>query len=58
MGPCSQPHFVASNADLFTDFPDPVSVTCNKQPWNAFWGQRYAQVADPDGNLVDLFAAL
>ena len=30
----------------------------HKQPWDAFWGQRYAQVADPDGNLVDLFAAL
>lgn len=27
-------------------------------PWDAFWGQRYAQVADPDGNLVDLFAPL
>lgn len=29
-----------------------------KEPWDAFWGQRYAQVADPDGNLVDLFAPL
>lgn len=27
-------------------------------PWDAFWGQRYAVVADPDGTLVDLFAAL
>jgi len=27
-------------------------------PWDAFWGQRYAQVLDPDGNVVDLFAAL
>jgi uncharacterized glyoxalase superfamily protein PhnB len=27
-------------------------------PWDAFWGQRYAQVLDPDGNLIDLFAAL
>jgi uncharacterized glyoxalase superfamily protein PhnB len=27
-------------------------------PWDAFWGQRYAQVEDPDGNVVDLFAAL
>jgi uncharacterized glyoxalase superfamily protein PhnB len=27
-------------------------------PWDAFWGQRYAQVLDPDGNKVDLFAAL
>lgn len=30
----------------------------SKEPWDAFWGQRYAQVADPDGNLVDLFAPL
>ena len=27
-------------------------------PWDAFWGQRYAQVIDPDGNVVDLFATL
>ena len=29
-----------------------------KPPWDAFWGQRYAQVKDPDGNIVDLFAPL
>jgi uncharacterized glyoxalase superfamily protein PhnB len=28
------------------------------QPWDAFWGQRYAQLRDPDGNGVDLYAAL
>jgi uncharacterized glyoxalase superfamily protein PhnB len=27
-------------------------------PWDAFWGQRYATVLDPDDNAVDLFAAL
>ncbi len=27
-------------------------------PWDAFWGQRYAVVHDPDGNSVDLFAPL
>ena len=27
-------------------------------PWDAFWGQRYACVADPDGNQIDLFAQL
>ncbi|CAJ64338.1 MULTISPECIES: VOC family protein [Frankia] len=27
-------------------------------PWDAFWGQRYATVLDPDGNHVDLFAPL
>lgn len=29
-----------------------------KDPWDAFWGQRYASVIDPDGNAVDLFAPL
>ena len=29
-----------------------------KEPWDAFWGQRYAQLKDPDGVGVDLFAAL
>ncbi|WP_280264309.1 VOC family protein [Nocardia abscessus] len=28
------------------------------KPWDAFWGQRYAVVLDPDGNGVDLYAAL
>jgi uncharacterized glyoxalase superfamily protein PhnB len=28
-----------------------------KAPWDAFWGQRYACVLDPDGNQIDLFAA-
>jgi uncharacterized glyoxalase superfamily protein PhnB len=28
----------------------------HKEPWDAFWGQRYAQVHDPDGSIVDLFA--
>jgi uncharacterized glyoxalase superfamily protein PhnB len=27
-------------------------------PFDAFWGQRYATVSDPDGNHVDLFASL
>ena len=29
-----------------------------KEPWDAFWGQRYAFLVDPDGNRVDLFAEL
>ncbi len=28
----------------------------DKEPWDAFWGQRYAQVRDPDGVPVDLYA--
>jgi catechol 2,3-dioxygenase-like lactoylglutathione lyase family enzyme len=30
----------------------------HKEPWDAFWGQRYAQLRDPDGNGVDLYAEL
>jgi uncharacterized glyoxalase superfamily protein PhnB len=30
----------------------------HKEPWDAFWGQRYAQITDPDGTVIDLFAAL
>ena len=30
----------------------------HKPPWDAFWGQRYATLHDPDGNGVDLFAPL
>jgi uncharacterized glyoxalase superfamily protein PhnB len=29
-----------------------------KDPWDAFWGQRYAQLRDPDGTVIDLFAPL
>ncbi|MFC9911349.1 VOC family protein [Streptomyces sp. NPDC059862] len=28
------------------------------KPWDAFWGQRYAVLNDPDGGGVDLFAPL
>ena len=29
-----------------------------KEPWDAFWGQRYAQLRDPNGVPVDLYASL
>lgn len=29
-----------------------------KEPWDAFWGQRYAVVRNDDGLLVDVFAPL
>jgi catechol 2,3-dioxygenase-like lactoylglutathione lyase family enzyme len=35
-----------------------AGFTGKKEPYDAFWGQRYANVADPDGNVVDLFAPL
>lgn len=42
-----------------TDTPGSQAVAgVVNEPWDAFWGQRYAVVSDPDGNTVDLFAAL
>ena len=29
-----------------------------KEPWDAFWGQRYATLLDPDGVEVSLYASL
>lgn len=50
------------------DAPAEVDATCaalaaagyaiHKAPWDAFWGQRYAIVVDPDDNHVSLFAPL
>ncbi|MFF4832900.1 VOC family protein [Streptomyces sp. NPDC001315] len=39
-------------------FEELVGAGCRGElkPWDAFWGQRYAVVLDPDGNGVDLFA--
>ena len=28
-----------------------------KEPWDAFWGQRYALLGDPDGVRINLYAA-
>jgi uncharacterized glyoxalase superfamily protein PhnB len=30
----------------------------DKEPWDTFWGQRYAQLRDPDGVPVDLYATI
>lgn len=27
-----------------------------REPWDAAWGQRYAVIEDPDGNLISLYA--
>ncbi|MGY0231044.1 VOC family protein [Longispora urticae] len=51
---CATPAEVdKAHADLVAD-----GYRSHKEPWDAFWGQRYAVVLDPDGNAVDLFAAL
>jgi uncharacterized glyoxalase superfamily protein PhnB len=33
-----------------------AGATGHKEPWDAFWGQRYAQLKDPDGTVLDLYA--
>lgn len=51
---CADPAGVdAVYADLMAH-----GVVSMVEPFDAFWGQRYATVADPDGNPVDLYAAL
>lgn len=35
-----------------------AGFTGHLAPWDAFWGQRYATLHDPDGNPVDLYASL
>lgn len=59
-----------SRMDLCFGFDSPAEVDAayqelvdagfhgEKAPWDAFWGQRYALVHDPDGNGIDLFAAV
>jgi uncharacterized glyoxalase superfamily protein PhnB len=51
---CDDPADVdATHADLVA-----AGYESHLDPFDAFWGQRYATVRDPDGNPVDLFAAL
>lgn len=35
-----------------------AGFTSEKSPWDAFWGQRYSSVKDPNGNQIDIFASL
>jgi catechol 2,3-dioxygenase-like lactoylglutathione lyase family enzyme len=50
----------ADPADVDTTFSSlrAAGYRGHLDPWDAFWGQRYAVVLDPDGNNVDLFAPL
>lgn len=55
---------------LAFEFPTPAAVDAAyteltgagyrglTDPWDAFWGMRYATVLDPAGNGVDLYATL
>ena len=47
-------------ADVDATYADLVAAGYHGhvEPWDAFWGQRYASIVDPDGNAIDLFAAL
>ena len=35
-----------------------AGFVAEKEPWDAFWGQRYALLRDPDGVEVNLYAPL
>ena len=43
--------------ELYTRIVD-AGFDGEKAPWDAFWGQRYAQLRDPDGIPIDLYASL
>src|SRR6476469_218148 len=48
--------FMLDTEDVLRSFrPD---WTRENGPWDAFWGQRYAQLADPNGVHVELYAQL
>lgn len=51
---CDSPEQVNQAAKAIAD----AGFTVNKEPWDAFWGQRYCVVQDPDGYLIDLYAGL
>ena len=50
---CDSPDEVDRAYDAICD----AGYRAERSPFDAFWGQRYATVLDPDGNSVDLFAA-
>lgn len=45
----------AADVDATYEALTEAGYESHKAPWDAFWGQRYAVVKDPDGNHVDLF---
>ena len=51
---CSSPADVDARYDSMTS----AGFHGEMKPWDAFWGQRYAVLHDPDGNGVDLYSAL
>ena len=51
---CASPAEVDATFETVTAAGHPAK----EAPFDAFWGQRYATVLDPDGNPVDLYAEL
>lgn len=51
---CDSPELVDNAYTILTD----AGLHGEREPFDAFWGQRYATINDPDGNPVDLYAAL
>lgn len=51
---CSSPAEVDAKYQALLE----AGVEGHRPPWDAFWGQRYAIIKDPDVNTVDLFATL
>lgn len=50
--------FLCEDADALNSLYEKIVVcgySSHREPWDAFWGQRYAIVKDPDGNLISLF---
>jgi uncharacterized glyoxalase superfamily protein PhnB len=47
-----------SDVDALYERVVAAGFACVREPFDAFWGQRYATVRDPDGNPVDLYAQL
>ena len=49
-----------SSAEVDSTFQELVSAgyAAYAQPWDAFWGQRFARVVDPDGRVINLYAEL
>lgn len=56
------------NLQFLCDSPTEVDAIFSKltaagygsytEPWDAFWGQRFARITDPDGRIVNLYADL
>ncbi|MFI0405894.1 VOC family protein [Actinomadura sp. 3N508] len=51
---CADPAAVDAKYAELTE----AGYTGAQEPWDAFWGMRYAVVLDPDGNGVDLYCPL